>query len=178
MTAYEESQKSFCLRVPQRVRKILLPKVVLMFSFRGNCVLIVFDPIMIPRKKVSKKLMLRSDEIFVRNKHLFQTRFSRTCDSMSRSVYRSVRQSVRRSVTQCENTPWGEKTCITAFAHPYATDAVVYTALFPFNGSLIVYHLRSPWKRLFFTITNFDTWHLFLSLSGLSFSFTIPLSLS
>ena len=31
---------------------------------------------------------------------------------------------------QCKNTPKGDLTSVTAPAHPYATDAVVYTALF------------------------------------------------
>ena len=35
-----------------------------------------------------------------------------------------------RSVTQCESIPKGNSICVTAPAHSYATDTVVYTALF------------------------------------------------
>ena len=53
------------------------------------------------------------------------------------SVGRSVRPSVRPSVMLCENTTKGGLTCVTAPAHPYATDAVVYTALFVENLRLL-----------------------------------------
>ena len=38
--------------------------------------------------------------------------------------------------SEAENTPKGALTSVTAPAHPYATDAVVYTALF--NDSLTI----------------------------------------
>ena len=47
---------------------------------------------------------------------------------MSRSTPSRVRPSVCPFFTRCESTPKGCFTCITAPAHPYATD-VVYTAL-------------------------------------------------
>ena len=43
----------------------------------------------------------------------------------------SISPSVRRSITQCKSIPKGNLTCVSATAHPYATDAVVFTALFP-----------------------------------------------
>ena len=45
-------------------------------------------------------------------------------------LYKSFCQSVHPSITQCKNTPNGSLTCVTAPAHPYVTDAFVYTALF------------------------------------------------
>ena len=58
--------------------------------------------------------------------------YSHTTYSISYSVSPSVRRlvgpSVRPSVTQWEIKPKSDLTSITAPAHPYATDAVVYTA--------------------------------------------------
>ena len=48
----------------------------------------------------------------------------------SHSVVRSVRRSVRWSVTQCEIKPKSDIPFINAPAHPYVTDAVVYTLFF------------------------------------------------
>ena len=50
------------------------------------------------------------------------------------SVRRSVRWSVGWSVTECEIKPKSDLTSINAPAHPYATDAVVYTALLVILG--------------------------------------------
>ena len=50
------------------------------------------------------------------------------------SVSRSVRSSVGPSVTLLKFLPKGYLNCIKAPAHPYATNAVVYTALFLGSG--------------------------------------------
>ena len=52
------------------------------------------------------------------------------CRSVSRSVGRSVCRSDGPSVTLLKFLPKGYLNCIKAPAHLYATDAVVYTALF------------------------------------------------
>ena len=52
-------------------------------------------------------------------------------------VSRMVGWSVGWSVRQLKNTLKGDLTCVTAPAHPYVTDAVVYTALFFFNGPML-----------------------------------------
>ena len=42
----------------------------------------------------------------------------------------SVRLSIGLSFTQCKNAPKGDLSSVTAPAYPYATDTVVFTALF------------------------------------------------
>ena len=57
------------------------------------------------------------------------------CLSVCLSVHQSVsleaytQLTVGTLVTQFENRPKGDLTYVTAPAHPYATDAVVYTTL-------------------------------------------------
>ena len=55
--------------------------------------------------------------------------------SLAASRAESYRRCVRWSVKQCEITPEDDLTSVTAPAHLYATDAVVYTALFFFSIS-------------------------------------------
>ena len=91
--------------------------------------------------------------------------WSRPCDSINHYVGWSVGQSVgpsvcwsvgltvRQSITKCELTPISDLTCINALAHPYATDVVVYTAMFICRIRFIVKQCRCPVQNL-----NYQVW--------------------